>query len=276
MSEKKIRISAVSYLNTIPFIHGIENSPALLDQMELSRDIPSECARKLMAGEVDLGLVPVAILPKMDESFIVTDFCIGAVGEVSSVLLFSEVPLEEIEEIYLDYQSRTSVRLCQILCRKYWKIEPKFIQADPGFEKQIKGKTAGLVIGDRCFGMKGRFNYQFDLSKEWYDWKKLPFVFAVWLSRAELSKSFEQEFNAALQNGLADLIGAIKKYPYEGLSHDELLAYLEKSIDYHLDDDKVKGLNEFLALLEAGSQSFDSTSTGSVRRAQEPSPETGQ
>lgn len=249
MSERKLKVSAVSYLNTIPFIHGIENSPALLEQMELSRDIPSECARKLMNNEVDLGLVPVAILPKMEESFIVTDFCIGAVGEVSSVLLFSDAPLEEIEKIYLDYQSRTSVQLCQILCKEYWKITPQFIEAEAGFEQKISGKTAGLVIGDRCFGMKGKFKHQYDLSKEWYHWKKLPFVFAVWLSRKELSKGFEQEFNKALQNGLGDLIGAIKKYPYDGLSQDELLSYLEKAIDYHLDDDKVKGLNEFLRLL---------------------------
>ena len=253
MSESKLKVSAVSYLNTIPFIHGIENSPVLLEQMELSRDIPSECARKLMNKEVDLGLVPVAILPHMDESFIVTDFCIGAVGEVSSVLLFSDVPLEEIKAIYLDYQSRTSVQLCQILCKEYWKISPDFIQAEPGFEKKIEGTTAGLVIGDRCFDMKGKFKHQYDLSKEWYDWKKLPFVFAVWLSREELSKEFEQEFNHALLTGLGDLIGAIEKYPYDGLSQDDLLEYLEKSIDYHLDDDKVKGLNEFLASLEARS-----------------------
>jgi len=253
MSQSKIKVSAVSYLNTIPFIHGIENDSSLLDEIELSRDIPSECARKLLNNEVDIGLVPVAILPEMEESFIVTDFCIGAVGAVSSVLLFSEVPLEEIETIYLDYQSRTSIQLCQILCREYWKISPEFIKAEAGFEKKIKGKTAGLVIGDRCFGMKSNFSFQYDLSKEWYDWKKLPFVFAVWLSRKKLSTEFEKAFNCALQNGLGDLIGAIKKHPNEGLSHDELLAYLEKSIDYHLDDDKVKGLNEFLASLDARS-----------------------
>jgi len=249
MSEHKLKVSAVSYLNTIPFIHGIEQSPALFERMELSRDIPSECARKLMSGEVDLGLVPVAILPKMDHSFIVTDFCIGAVGEVSSVLLFSDVPLEEIEVIYLDYHSRTSVQLCQLLCKEYWKISPRFIEAKAGFENKIKGSTAGLVIGDRCFGMKGKFAYQHDLSKVWYDWKKLPFVFAVWLSNIELSQDFEQKFNVALQNGLGDLIGAIQKYPYPGLNQDEQLAYLEKSIDYHLDEDKLKGLNAFLRLL---------------------------
>ena len=242
----KVKVSAVSYLNTIPFIHGIEQSDSLMSQIDLGRDIPSECARKLMSGEVDLGLVPVAVLPEMEESFIVTDFCIGAVGEVSSVLLFSEVPLEEIEAIYLDYQSRTSVQLCQILCREYWKINPTFLVAEEGFEEKIQGRTAGLVIGDRCFGMKNKFQYQYDLSREWYDWQNLPFVFAVWLSRKELSKEFEEEFNQALQLGLGDLIGAIEKYPYEGLEQDELLAYLEKSIDYHLDDDKVKGLNLFL------------------------------
>ncbi len=252
MSNPKIKVSAVSYLNTIPFIHGIESSPSLMEQIELSRDIPSECARKLMSGEVDLGLVPVAILPQMEESFIVTDFCIGAVGDVSSVLLYSDVPLDEIEAIYLDYQSRTSVQLCQILCREYWKINPTFLLAEEGFEQKIGGTTAGLVIGDRCFGMKGKHLHLFDLSREWYNWQKLPFVFAVWLSRKELSKSFEQEFNDALQNGLADLSGAIEKYPDNSLNRDELLTYLEKSIDYHLDDDKVKGLNRFLAKLEAG------------------------
>jgi chorismate dehydratase len=251
MKQKKIKVSAVSYLNTIPFIHGIEQNEQLMSQIELRRDIPSECARKLLSGEVDLGLVPVAILPQMDESYIVTDFCIGAVGNVDSVILFSELPLEDIETIYLDYQSRTSVQLCQILCRDYWKIQPKFVNADPGYEEKIKGSTAAVVIGDRCFGLKGKHPYQYDLSREWYDWKKLPFVFAVWLSRKELSKDFEKEFNNALQKGLGDLIGAIKKYPYKCLTHDDLLAYLEKSIDYHLDDDKVKGLNEFLSLLEA-------------------------
>ena len=249
MNSKRIKVSAVSYLNTIPFIHGIEQDEKILSQIELSRDIPSECARKLMAGEVDLGLVPVAIIPQMDESFIVTDFCIGAVGDVDSVLLFSEVPLEEIGTIVLDYQSRTSVQLCKILCREYWNINPEFVDAKEGYENEISGKQAAVVIGDRCFGLKDQFQYQYDLSREWYDWQKLPFVFAVWLSRKELSEEFEREFNHALQIGLGDLIGAIEKYPYEGLDQDTLLSYLEKSIDYHLDDAKVEGMNRFFELM---------------------------
>lgn len=249
MTVPKLRISAVSYLNTIPFIHGIEQSSSLMNQIELGRDIPSECARKLASGKVDLGLVPVAILPELDNAYIVTDFCIGAVGDVDSVILFSDVPLEEIDTILLDYQSRTSVQLCQILSRDYWKISPQFENATQGYEQKIKENTAGLVIGDRCFDLKGKFKYQYDLSREWYDWQKLPFVFAVWVSNKELSESFEQEFNEALQNGLADLNGAIEKYSNQDLSKSDLLSYLEKSIDYHLDDDKVKGLNSFLEKL---------------------------
>lgn len=250
MTKQKIRVSAVSYLNTIPFIHGIESSPSLLSQIELSRDIPSECARKLQSGEVDLGLVPVAILPFLENAFITSDYCIGAVGEVESVLLLSEVPLEEIQSIQLDYQSRTSVQLCKILCREYWKIQPTFEAAKPGYENEIKGKKAAVVIGDRCFGIKEQYSYVYDLSKAWYDWQKLPFVFACWVSTKDLSTSFEKDFNDALKCGLEDLGGAIERYPFEGLSKRQQLNYLTNAIDYQLDDDKVKGLNQFLEKLD--------------------------
>lgn len=246
MTNQKIRVSAVSYLNTIPFIHGIESSENLMSQIELNRDIPSECARRLMEGEVDLGLIPVAVIPKIKEAHIISDYCIGAVGPVQSVLLFSDVPLNEIESISLDYQSRTSVQLCRQLCKHHWKIDPEFNEAIPGYEKEIKGKNAGLVIGDRCFALKDQFEYVYDLAEEWHYWQNLPFVFACWVSNKELSKEFQSDFNLALQEGLLDLEGAIEKYPFEGLSAEKQLEYLSNAIDYGLDHEKLKGLNLFL------------------------------
>jgi chorismate dehydratase len=246
MSKQKIKVSAVSYLNTIPFIHGIESSSNLMSQIELSRDIPSECARRLMEGEVDLGLIPVAVIPQIREAHIISDYCIGAVGAVQSVLLFSDVPLEEIKSITLDYQSRTSVQLCRQLCQNYWKIHPEFKEANPGYESDIKGKHAGLVIGDRCFAMKDNFSYVYDLAEAWYNWQNLPFVFAAWVSTKELSKEFQNDFNLALQEGLLDLEGAIAKYPYDGLSKEKQVDYLSNAIDYKLDLEKHEGMNLFL------------------------------
>src|SRR5665213_3010681 len=97
-----IRISAVSYLNTKPFLYGLEL--AHIPDVEISLDNPAECARKLIENEVDLGLVPVAIIPLLKEAHILPGFCIGADGAVESVKLYSHVPLEKIKTILLDYQ----------------------------------------------------------------------------------------------------------------------------------------------------------------------------
>jgi chorismate dehydratase len=103
---KKIKVGAVSYLNTKPLLYGVKRS-GLMDKIELIEEYPAKIAQMLLDNQIDVGLVPVAIIPKLKEAYIITDFCIGAEGEVASVCLFSEVPVEEIETVILDYQSRT-------------------------------------------------------------------------------------------------------------------------------------------------------------------------
>ena len=105
-----------------------------------------------MNDEIDIGLVPVAVLQKMPEYHIIGNYCIGTEGEIASVALFSEVPLSEIRKVYLDYQSRTSVALLKYLMKESWGINPEIIQAEnENYRDEIKGTTAGLVIGDRAF-----------------------------------------------------------------------------------------------------------------------------
>lgn len=246
---EKVKISIVSYLNTTPLIYGIEQDSSFQEQIELQKDIPSECARKLIAGEVDLGLVPVAVIPQLKEKYIITDCCIGAEGTVKSVLLLSEVPIQEIENIYLDYHSKTSVNLCKVLCREHWKIEPTFLEAKPGFEDNIKGTTAGVIIGDRTFHLPKQFNYQFDLAEEWKALTGLPFVFAAWVSNKELPQEFIIKFNAVLKNGLNLIDESIEAVQNLNISKVELKEYLTRYIKFDLDTDKLKGMNLFLSKL---------------------------
>lgn len=132
-----IKVSCVSYLNSIPFVSGLR---VLEDEnlIKLSLDTPADCATKLIRGEVDLGLIPVATIPLVPGGQIVTDFCIGAKGAVKSVTLLSEVPLSQIKTILLDYQSRTSVNLTRILAKEFWKINPEWKAGETGFESQIQ------------------------------------------------------------------------------------------------------------------------------------------
>ncbi|MFN4807896.1 MAG: menaquinone biosynthetic enzyme MqnA/MqnD family protein, partial [Bacteroidota bacterium] len=139
--ERKIRVGAVSYLNTKPFIYGLEHGP-IKDEIELILDYPANLVKMLKSDQIDIGLVPVGALPTLGEYQIISDYCIGTEGEVASVAVFSEVSMEQIEQVYLDYQSRTSVLLCRLLFEKHWKKNVRFIDAkDEGYLDQIKGTT---------------------------------------------------------------------------------------------------------------------------------------
>ena len=115
----KIRISAVKYANTYPFIYGLTES-GFDKKIILETDHPADCAVKLIKGNVDIGLIPVASLPKLKEYHIISDYCIGANGNVRKVLLLSNCQFEEIETIYLDYRSRSSVTLSKVLSTNFW------------------------------------------------------------------------------------------------------------------------------------------------------------
>lgn len=244
-----IKISAVSYLNTLPFAYGIEQSEYLKKNSDINRDIPSECARKLVEGEVDLGLVPVAIIPHLEKHFIISDYCIGAVGKVHSVNLYSHKPVDQITEVVLDYQSRTSVNLCKILCKHYWNISPQFIQGAAGYEKEILPHQAAVIIGDRTFALNGTFAFEYDLSETWFEMTSLPFVFAAWVANKEIPQDYIKEFNIAAANGLKHIDDAIAFGNITLISREDQKNYLTNSISYQFDDKKKEGLAKFLELL---------------------------
>ena len=240
--ERKIRVGAVSYLNTKPLVYGFEQGMMKAD-IELINDYPSNVAAKLLSNEIDVGLVPVAIIPQMTEHHIVSEYCIGCDGEVASVCLFSDVPLGDVETILLDYQSKTSVALLKILLKEHWKVEPTLVEAGEDYEQKIFGRTAGLVIGDRAFKQRLRSQYIYDLGAAWKEMKGLPFVFAAWVSNKPMSDKFKKDFDKANAIGLkniAAIIDASSNNMYD------LQTYYSKNISYELNKEKKKGLKEFL------------------------------
>ena len=238
-------MGAVSYLNTKPLLYGIERS-AVVDKIELKIDYPSGIAAMLLHDEIDIGLVPVAIIPQLKEYHINTEYCIGSNGAVASVCLFSEVPIENIENILLDYQSRTSVQLAKILLKEYWDIHPVLTGTKEDFRDRIKGTTAGLVIGDRALEQRKASPYIYDLGEAWKNHTGLPFVFAAWVSNKKLSNDFVDEFNEANKAGIENINALVN-----GLHYDifDLQKYFTQCISYHLDAEKRKGLDLFLKKL---------------------------
>ncbi|MEO7264347.1 MAG: menaquinone biosynthesis protein [Ferruginibacter sp.] len=246
--ERKIRVAAVSYLNTKPLIYGFEKG-MMKEEIELVFDYPANVASMLLYDEADIGLIPVAAIPLLEEYHIISDYCIGANFEVASVCLFSEVPLNKIEKIILDYQSRTSVALLKILLKYHWKKQPEFIQSTEGYENEITGTTAGLVIGDRALKQRMQSNYIYDLATAWHDMAGLPFVFAAWVSNKKLPDDFTESFNKATGEGLLHIAEIVKKnvYPYYNLE-----TYFTTNISYELNEQKKEGLKLFLKFLANG------------------------
>ncbi|WP_344825205.1 menaquinone biosynthesis protein [Rurimicrobium arvi] len=238
----KIKVGAVSYLNTKPLLYGLSRPP-VIDYIELSTAYPSQLARQLRDGEIDVALLPVAAMQEIPGAHIVSDYGIAAEANVVSVAVFSQVPMAEIEEVILDYQSRTSVRLTRLLFEEHWKKPVRFIPASENFIGEIRGNRAGVIIGDRALQQLPNFPYNYDLSKAWTELTGLPFVFAAWVANKPLPEDFIDRFNEANRMGLDHIDEIADQYavPYYSLK-----TYYNDNICYRLDAEKRKGLALFL------------------------------
>lgn len=243
---KKIRVGIVNYLNTRPLLYGLQKQP-IAEMIDLFGDYPARVAEMLQKGEIDVGLIPVAAMPRMDSYYIVGNYCIGTEGEIASVALFSEVPMNEIRKVYLDYQSRTSVALLRYLMKEYWGINPEIVQAEnEDYRKQINGTTAGLVIGDRALEQRKISTFIYDLGSEWRKITGLPFVFAAWISTRPLPDEFIRLFDQANAEGLNYIDEIVAGLPADLY---DLKKYYKLHLSYKLDEAKKKGMERFLQII---------------------------
>jgi chorismate dehydratase len=247
----KIRISAVKYANTYPFLWGFRES-GFDRTVILETDHPAQCAAKLIARKVDIGLVPVAALPLVKEYRVIGDYCIGANGKVRTVMLLSNCPFRYVKTINLDYRSMSSVNLTKVLAKHMWHREFRWVDTSEKFDfMHIGPDEAVVLIGDQCFESESNYDFGMDLAGEWKDQTGLPFVFACWTANRNLNEDFIRDFNLALKTGVDNIDEVARYYGKTSvIKEDELRNYLKDNIDYIFDDEKKKGMNLFLELLK--------------------------
>jgi chorismate dehydratase len=212
------------------------------------KDYPAQIAQALLDDTIDIGLVPVAVMPLLKHPQLVSKYVIGTEGEVASVALFSQVPMDQIEKVYLDYQSRTSVQLVKLLLGQYWKKEVAFLTATEGYMDKISGTTAGVIIGDRALASLNLFEHIYDLGSAWKQYSGLPFVFAAWVANKPIPLDFMEAFDAANGYGLSHLEDVIALIPVNEQVYD-LHKYYTENISYELTPEKREGLARFLETL---------------------------
>lgn len=239
--ERRHTLVMVSYLNSKPFELGLKKSP-LAGTWDILTETPARCAGMFAEGKADVALVPIGALTGMDGYRIITDYCIGCDGEVRTVCIFANSPLQFCKKIWLDMHSRTSVLLSRILMDEYFGLSPEFCNWDgttlPGENEAV------LMIGDKVFLHESSFRYRYDLGEIWKSHTGLPFVFAVWVAHDDAGPDLELLLNQAFGYGVDHLSDIIRQESTENL---DLYYYFHHNIRYALDQPKKEAMKLFFS-----------------------------
>ena len=243
-----IRLGAVSYLNTRPLVHGLEQQS---DRFTLRFDVPARCAELLHANDVDLGLIPSIEYAGHDYR-IVPGVSIASDGPVASVAIFTKVSTEQIRSIALDTSSRTSVALLRVLCARWFEITPRLVSMPPDLGRMVNACDAALVIGDNAlFADHETMGLdKVDLGEEWIGMTGLPFVYAFWAGRPDVVTTADvAALQAARDAGLAatSTIGR-DQYPEDPHKAARADLYLRENVKYALGEPEIAGLRRFYEL----------------------------
>ena len=242
------RIGAVNYLNSKPLIEGLTE---IAPEVELVLDYPSCLADRLQGGELEVALVPSISFLQNPDYEVVSDACVATRGPVLSVKLFCRVPVAEIQSVALDQGSRTSAILTRILLAERYGVFPELSPLPLDWSVEQAAADAILMIGDRAIPPQAEtFVETWDLGEEWYGWTGLPFVFAMWVTRAGVELgSVAETLGRARDLGVASLPAiARREAPLLNLSYQTTLDYLTKNLYYQLGERERRGLTLFYQL----------------------------
>jgi len=248
---ERLRISAVSYLNTTPLVWGMLHGPQR-GLFDLDFRIPAECADQLASGTADIGIVPSFELTRQNLE-VIPGAGIACHGAVRSILLVSQHPAAEIRTVALDTSSRTSVQLARVILDRRYGAQPKSIPHPPDLRAMLQQADAALVIGDPALRVDvaavAKEGYCiYDLGTEWWKLTGLPMVFAVWAARPGLiTPEVTQAFRESCRFGrdhLDEIVAA--ESVSRGFPPDVVRDYLSRHIVHELGPREYQGMEQFL------------------------------
>jgi len=259
----RVRLGAVGYLNARPLVYGLDVSP----RFDLRYDVPSECARLLHEGAIDVGLIPSIEYLRGGPYRIAPDLAIASRGPVASVAIYTTRPIADVRSIALDTSSRTSVALVSVLCAKLFKIRPELESRGPDLSDMLGHCDAALLIGDNALLLDHeRFHLsksqpshnqlapspqprleKIDLGEAWATLTGLPFVWAFWAGRPDALNADDVRALGRSRDAGITCSDAIAREYFPDSPPDQAVgaAYLRDNIKYHLGDDERAGLELF-------------------------------
>lgn len=243
-----MRISAVSFLNTVPLVWGLLQRPQ--PHIDLRFCVPARVADDLDEGVADIGIVPCGEIDRLGLSFF-PETGIACTGAVRSILLISRVPPGQIRTLAADASSRTSVLLARIILSERYGSNPVVRSCPPVLADMLQSADAALVIGDPALRLDpARISHRvLDLGEEWLGLSGLPMVFAVWAGRqAALTAQARQLFLGSCLEGVANVDAIAAAAPdSHGIPEEIARVYLTRNIQFLLTPEHLKGLASYRA-----------------------------
>ena len=177
-----IRVGRIPYLNSEPFYWEL-----VRDDIELHYLVPSALSRAAEQGEIDAGPLPLVDYFRLQDRFTqLGQFCIATLEKSRSVLFYSKRPIQNLEGAIVGVtdETSTSKRLLEVLLTHKFQVKPA------SYVPLSEPNDAFLLIGDnalrRRYGVPS-YPYRYDLGEEWYRWTQMPFVYALWATRRDMS-----------------------------------------------------------------------------------------
>lgn len=247
-TSKRLRVSAVSYLNTTPLVWGMLHGPQR-GLFDLEFRVPAGCADQMASGGADIGIVPSFELTRQQLE-IIPGAGIACHGAVRSILLISKCPAAQIRTLAVDSSSRTSVELVRVILERRYGAEPVQIPHAPDLDAMLRIADAALIIGDPALRIHPANLpwHVYDLGAEWLELTGLPMVFAVWAGRKDvLTPAVGEAFRASCRYGLAhmDQIVAAESVA-RGFPEAVIRDYLTRHIVHELSERDYRGMDLFL------------------------------
>ncbi|MBI4548268.1 MAG: aminofutalosine synthase MqnE [Ignavibacteriae bacterium] len=247
-------IGKIPYLNSVPFYHHFEKQ-----QFKILPINPRRMGLLSEKGQIDAGLFSLMDYFQQESHLALLPWCIATRDQVKSVMLFSNHGWGDLDGklIGVTDETATSVRLLQVLLGKRYGVRARFERLHAGVN-DYSAYDAVLLIGDEAlrrnkFGLAG-FELVFDLAREWYEWQKLPFVFAVWAVKKSLPEETKKELSEIIGHSLSQSepryaeIGELRGKEI-GLNRNEVEEYLA-GFNYRLGEREKEAMREFKSLAQ--------------------------